>query len=85
MRNDSPCGSTIGPIMSAKLGIPTIDVGAPQWSMHSIRETGDTSSVHQSLQLFTVSRHECSLLLPACIAFVSIVECLFKETDETCM
>ncbi|XP_064614554.1 aspartyl aminopeptidase-like [Liolophura sinensis] len=54
VRNDSPCGSTIGPIMSAKLGIPTIDVGAPQWSMHSIRETGDTTTVYQSMQLFTL-------------------------------
>ncbi|ESO86808.1 hypothetical protein LOTGIDRAFT_220342 [Lottia gigantea] len=52
VRNDSPCGSTIGPIMSAKLGIPTIDIGAPQLSMHSIREMGCTSSVQQAIDLY---------------------------------
>ena len=29
VRNDSLCGSTIGPMMAAKAGIKTIDVGAP--------------------------------------------------------
>ncbi|XP_076093423.1 aspartyl aminopeptidase-like isoform X2 [Mytilus galloprovincialis] len=52
VRNDSPCGSTIGPIMSAKLGIPTIDIGAPQLSMHSIREMCCTSSVSQAICLY---------------------------------
>ncbi len=37
-RNDIGCGSTIGPMTSAKIGIPTIDVGNPMLSMHSIRE-----------------------------------------------
>ena len=39
VRNDSLCGSTIGPMMAAKAGIKTIDIGAPSLSMHSIRET----------------------------------------------
>jgi len=29
VRNDSLCGSTIGPMMAAKAGIKTIDIGAP--------------------------------------------------------
>ncbi len=38
MRSDMACGSTIGSMTAAKLGIPTVDVGAPTLAMHSIRE-----------------------------------------------
>lgn len=38
-RTDLGCGSTIGPIISAQLGMPTVDVGNPMWAMHSIRES----------------------------------------------
>ena len=47
MRNDMPCGSTVGPDISASLGIPTVDIGEPMLSMHSIRE------------MTAVKDHEC--------------------------
>uniref|UniRef100_A0A914V928 aspartyl aminopeptidase n=1 Tax=Plectus sambesii TaxID=2011161 RepID=A0A914V928_9BILA len=53
VRNDSPCGSTVGPILSAKLGLQTIDVGTAQFAMHSIREMTDTSGVMHAINLFT--------------------------------
>lgn len=37
--SDKPGGSTIGPISTAFLTIPTVDVGNAIWAMHSIRET----------------------------------------------
>jgi len=52
VRNDSSCGSTIGPMLSAALGTRTIDVGNAQLSMHSIRETGGTYDVEHGIRLF---------------------------------
>ncbi len=44
-RNDQPCGSTIGPISAAAMGIRTVDVGNPMLSMHSCRETAAVADV----------------------------------------
>ncbi|MDX9814219.1 MAG: M18 family aminopeptidase [Sulfurimonas sp.] len=51
-RSDMGCGSTIGPIVSSKIGIDTIDVGVPTFAMHSIREScgsDDTYSLYNIL------------------------------------
>ena len=37
-RNDTPCGSTVGPMTAALVGATTVDFGAPMLSMHSARE-----------------------------------------------
>jgi len=44
-RADLPCGSTIGPLTATRLGISTVDVGAPMLAMHSCRELASVVDV----------------------------------------
>jgi len=52
VKNDCPCGTSIGPIISAKLGLRTVDLGVPQLSMHSIRETIGVADIESNYILF---------------------------------
>jgi len=52
-RTDIGCGSTIGPMTSAQLGINTVDVGCPMWAMHSIRESAGVLDHQYITRVFT--------------------------------
>ena len=45
-RTDMGCGSTIGPLTAAALGVRTVDVGVPTFAMHSIRELAGADDAH---------------------------------------
>ncbi|WP_305909375.1 M18 family aminopeptidase [Methylomarinum sp. Ch1-1] len=50
-RTDIACGSTIGPMASARLGIRSIDVGNPMWAMHSARESAGVQDHHDLIRV----------------------------------
>jgi aspartyl aminopeptidase len=49
-RSDLGCGSTIGPISAARVGLRTVDVGNPMMSMHSCREMAGTADVEPMIR-----------------------------------
>ena len=51
VRSDLGCGSTIGPITAAELGIRTVDAGNPMLSMHSCREVAATADVPKMIEV----------------------------------
>jgi aspartyl aminopeptidase len=55
VRTDMACGSTIGPITAANIGVRTLDVGVPTFAMHSIRElagAADTRHLYTAVKAF---------------------------------
>lgn len=53
-RNDIQCGSTIGPISAARVGLATVDVGNPMLSMHSCREMAGAADVVPMIDVLTL-------------------------------
>lgn len=53
VRSDMGCGSTIGPLTAGNLGVTTLDIGVPQFGMHSIREFIGTEDGYTLFRVLT--------------------------------
>jgi aspartyl aminopeptidase len=63
-RSDLACGSTIGPLAAASVGIRAVDVGSPMLSMHSCRELAAADDVAPMIALLSAF-HAAPLALDA--------------------
>ena len=61
VRSDMACGSTIGPMTAANLGVKTVDVGVATFAMHSIRETA--------------AKQDITMMIAALKAFYQLPSC----------
>ena len=57
-RSDLSSGGTVGAMMAANLGIPTVDLGLACWAMHSIRETISAQDEVALCKLLTAALEE---------------------------
>ena len=64
-RNDISCGSTIGPIAAAGLGLRAVDVGGPMLSMHSCREMAASADVPVMIRVLTALFDDFTPMDPA--------------------
>ena len=66
---DSPCGTTVGPLLCTNTGIKTVDIGIGQLSMHSIRETCASTDVlyyYQLMKTFFMEYSKMDIALLDC-------------------
>ena len=62
VRTDMACGSTIGPITAGNIGVRTLDIGVPQFAMHSIRELAGSDDAYNLFQVLTAFFGEDQLI-----------------------
>ncbi|KAF8819020.1 aspartyl aminopeptidase [Cardiosporidium cionae] len=51
VRNETPCGGTVGPLMASRTGIRGVDIGITQLAMHSCREMCGADDIKHLLTL----------------------------------
>ena len=51
--SDTPGGSTLGNILTSQIELEGVDMGAPQWAMHSCRETAAVADHISTIAAFT--------------------------------